>query len=104
MEWDCTPMADVASILTRYFTAAIALSLCDDGGMRHLAKLLLLFPACTLPACFYTIENKIPACPTANCNCSCTAETEGQEPRAEETKAPVVHQKVQDVPFAVIKY
>lgn len=94
-----------ASRLTRYFTAVLVPSLCDDGSMKHLATLFIIFAAaCSLPACFYTIENKIPACPTANCNCSCTAETEAREPRAEETKAPVVHQKVEDVPFAVIKY
>lgn len=101
---DCMSIADTASILTRYFAAVLVPSLCDDGCMKHLAILFLFTAACTLPACFYTIENKIPACPTATCNCSCTAETEGQEPRAEETKAPVVHQKVEDVPFAVIKY
>lgn len=97
----------LASILTRITTGEIARSLCDDGVMRHLAKLLLLLPACTLPACFYTIENKIPACPQA-ATCACAPETNAQQPDVEETtpasKSKVVPMQVEDVDVAVIKF
>jgi len=51
--------AQLASILTRYFTAVLVPSLCDDGAMKHLAKLLLLVvTALSISACTHSTEQK----------------------------------------------